>query len=645
MRTSPEAGHTIAGRYLLQESVGRGGMGVVWRAWDETLRRTVAVKCARPGDAEAARRLKKEARYAGRLHHPNVVPVFDFVEEKAGEETACWIVMEYVPARSLAQLMAERGPLTPEEAGSVGCQIGAALAKSHAEGVVHGDVTPENVLVTEDGVARLTDFGIARALSSDTTQSHTLPGSVRGKPMYLAPEVARGVPGNEKADVFSLGASLFAAVEGHSPYGEAAHPLEYLTRAAEGRLVTADRAGPLTDPLAALLAVQPRDRPDAAGALKLLARAAPPPPHVRDLLHDGRTLSLDPLTVRLPRPLRRRRRPLVRATVAVVAAGALTAGLLTFFPGFLPGDDDPGAAGSNDAKSSAAATGSAAGQPGTLGDARTADPCPLLDAAVLSRFGDIERDPDYGKFNRCDLLVKSEHGDEVAGVQVILEKEPAEFGDDVPTRRVGNLTVGTLEREGDDCERIVATADGGRIVVVGERHEAPSPDPCQLADAATDHAVGVLDRGAVPRRAAEPAAGSLARVRACQLLDAGELARLPGVDPRAPEPDFGDWGCGWHTPDGDTGAEVVFDRDNDLEGDGRPTVLAGRTSYVSPRESGDDCVVRTPHRTYTNSTGDTTVEHLTVTVYGPQPTGRLCEAAEAFATAAVRNAAKRLGGG
>lgn len=242
-----KAGHEVAGRYLLREPIGSGGMGVVWQAWDETLKRIVAVKCARPDDEQAARRLRKEAQYAARLHHPNIVPVFDFVEETgegASADATCWIVMEYVPSRSLAQIVADSGPLPPEDAGSVGSQIAAALAKSHALGVVHGDVTPENILVTEDGVARLTDFGIARALWSDVTQTHTVTtGVVRGKPKYLAPELAKGRPADEKADVFSLGASVFAAVEGQSPYGVAEHPMAYVARAIEGHLEPAERAG------------------------------------------------------------------------------------------------------------------------------------------------------------------------------------------------------------------------------------------------------------------------------------------------------------------------------------------------------------------------------------------------------------------
>ena len=230
MSVAPAAGDRIDGRYLLHEPIGTGGMGVVWRAWDERLQRWVAVKCARLDDDRATRRLMGEARNAGRLHHPNIVGVFDYVDEG----TTCWIVMEYVPSRSLAQLMAERGPLAPEEAGSIGCQIADALVKSHGAGVVHGDVTPENILVTDEGVARLTDFGISRALWNDVTQSAT--GSVRGKPRYLAPEVAKGQPAGQKADVFSLGASLFAAVEGQSPYGEAEHLMTYLARAGEGHI-------------------------------------------------------------------------------------------------------------------------------------------------------------------------------------------------------------------------------------------------------------------------------------------------------------------------------------------------------------------------------------------------------------------------
>ncbi|WP_405587074.1 protein kinase domain-containing protein [Streptomyces sp. NBC_01092] len=650
-----KAGHEVAGRYLLREPIGRGGMGVVWQAWDETLKRTVAVKCARPDDEQAARRLKKEAQYAARLHHPNIVPVFDFVEEPeegsgqgAGQgsgqgpgggsgESTCWIVMEYVPSRSLAQLVAESGPLSPEDAGSVGCQIAAALAKSHAEGVVHGDVTPENILVTEDGVARLTDFGIARALWSDVTQTHTLTaGVVRGKPKYLAPELAKGRPADEKADVFSLGASLFAAVEGHSPYGEVDHPMAYVARAVQGHLEPAERAGLLTTPLTALLELDARRRPDAAEAHRLLTRAAPPPPEIQGRLHDQHTLHLASLTLRLPRAVRRRRRPLAITAGALAVAAAVTAGILVATSGGDP-DDTPRAP---DAKPPA----TAAAQAGAIGDIRTANPCGLLDAASLSRFGDTELDPDYGELDRCDVLVLGADGDELAGVEANFLSEAREFDGGLSVRRVGSVQVAGLARVGDHCERYIRTSDRRGIIVRGERREAGAPDPCALADAATDYAVTVLDQGPVPRRAESWPATSLARLDACKLLDTAALRRVPDLGTRPSDYGFANWDCEWASADGDKAfVELSFTRDNQLEDNGRPTSVAGTTSYVSPEEEGEgSCVVYAPHRTYTNSVGDRTTELFRLTVRGQRPVEQECATAEALSAAAVRNIAAQL---
>ncbi|MFE3599658.1 serine/threonine-protein kinase [Streptomyces sp. NPDC059142] len=631
---TPEAGYKVADRYLLRELVGKGGMGVVWQAWDEKLRRRVAVKCARPGDNEAAKRLEKEAQLAARLHHANIVPVFDFVEEEA-----CWIVMEFVPSRSLAQVVTEDGLLTPEAAGSVGCQIAAALAKSHAEGVVHGDVTPENILVTDDGVARLMDFGIARALWSDVTETQTVSGTVRGKPKYLAPELARGRTADEKADVFSLGASLFAAVEGRSPYGEAGNALEYLARAVEEHIEPAERAGPLTAPLTALLEVDPRRRPNAAEAHRLLTRAAPPPPQVRAKLHDGRTLALtlplQSLVGRLPRSVRRRRRPLAVVWGVLVLASAITAGLLV-----RAGDGSGSDTTSSDQKPPATA-----GLAGTIGDTRGADPCTLLDSASLSRFGDTRLVSDYGEFNRCDVLVRNDGGDEVADAQVYLDAEPAEFDSAVPTRRVGNITVASFEREEDACVRVLATADHRQIQVIGKQLDTPAPDLCALADAATDHAVGVLDDAPVPRRSSQPAANSLARVDACALLDPATLRQIPGVDARNQRRGFGSWSCGWTSDDGDSEVRVEYSRDSSMGDEGTPTDIAGTKGYLWPQESSDDsCDVRTPHRTYTNSTGDRTIELLHLTVYSPQPIDQLCNSAKALAATITRNIAERLPG-
>ncbi|WP_406218267.1 protein kinase domain-containing protein [Streptomyces canus] len=649
MLVTPEAGDKIAGRYLLQEPIGRGGMGIVWLAWDERLERRVAVKCARLDDDRAARRLMGEARNAGRLHHPNIVGVFDFVDEGA----TCWIIMEYVPSRSLAQILTESGPLTPEAAGSIGCQIAAALAKSHHEGVVHGDVTPENILVTDEGVARLTDFGISRALWSDVTHSGT--GSVRGKPRYLAPELAKGLPVGEKSDVFSLGASLFMAVEGRSPYGEPEHPMAYLARAVEGHIEPAHRTGPLEEPLTALLEVEPRRRPDAARAQRLLTRAAPPPPHIQEQLHGSvtgdasRTLRLPrllrrqrdftPFMLQLPRPVRRRRHPLAITAVALVALVAVTAGLVLFGPWDSKNEGDKGGrTGATDAKPSATA------QAGAIGDERTADPCGLLDAASLSRFGGTALDPDYGEIDRCDVLVRNKSGDDNADVQVNLDSDRDDFDDIQSTHLTAGLTIVTLKRDGRACERAVLTTDGKQVRVIGKQLGEVAPDPCQMADAATDRVVGVLADGPVPRRSSSPAANSLARLDTCTLFDAPELKRLPGVDVGNRDPGFGSWSCDWSSDDGKREVEIQFSRDNSLDADdGTAVDVAGTRSYYVADEAEDDsCTVRTPHRTYTDSVGDRTVELLQLTVYAPQPDRQLCDSATEFAAVVVRNIAKRL---
>ncbi|MFJ6742874.1 serine/threonine-protein kinase [Streptomyces sp. NPDC091279] len=636
---APKAGDRIADRYLLQEPIGTGGMGVVWRAWDERLQRLVAVKCAQLNDDRSVRRLMSEARNAARLHHPNIVAVFDYVDEGA----ACWIVMEYVPARSLAQIMKERGPLAPEEAGSIGCQIADALVMSHATGVVHGDVTPENILVTDEGVARLTDFGISRALWNDVTHSAT--GSVRGKPRYLAPEVAKGQPAGKKSDVFSLGASLFAAVEGQSPYGEAEHLMTYLARAVEGHLEPTRRAGQLAEPLGALLEVEPRSRPDAAHAWKLLARAAPPPAHVQERLDDRRTLDFAASTRPLRRlrrtltlPLARRRRPLAITAAALVAAAAV--GLALFGPW---ASDDSG----QDGKGGVAdATPSATARAGALGDERTADPCGLLAAAVLSRFGTTVLDPDYGEIDRCDVILRNRSGDENADVQVNLDSTPDDFDHIDSTRPVGGLTVVAQERDGRECQRAVVTTDGKQIRVIGKQFADSAPDPCQMADAATDHVVGVLADGPVPRRSSAPPADSLARLDACTLLDAAALKRLPGVRLANQDRGFGAWDCDWSNDAGDREVEIQYSRDNSLDSDdGTPVTVAGTKSYVIANEADDDsCTVRTPHRTYRDALGDTTTELFQLTVYAPEPTKRLCASAEEFAAIVAATIADQLPG-
>jgi serine/threonine protein kinase len=206
----------IAGRYSLDREIGRGGMGAVWLGTDEVLGREVALKRIglMPGlDSTDLARAEREARLAARLSHPNVVAIFNLVVD--GETGARWLVMEYVDGPTLGQLVHEEGPLSPDEAAPLLRQSADALAAAHAAGIVHRDVKPSNILVDRRRHVKLTDFGIAHVA---TDASLTQTGLITGSPAYVAPEVAAGRRGDEAADVWSLGATIFHVLSGHPPY-------------------------------------------------------------------------------------------------------------------------------------------------------------------------------------------------------------------------------------------------------------------------------------------------------------------------------------------------------------------------------------------------------------------------------------------
>ncbi|HEX8303606.1 MAG TPA: protein kinase [Jatrophihabitans sp.] len=257
--TGPNA--LIAERYRLVNRIASGGMGIVWQAWDELLQRPVALKQLRPqpglSDADAeliSRRAMREARITARLHHPHAVPVYDVVEYQG---QPC-LIMQYLPSTSLQTIVNDHGPVQPTEAARIGGEVASALAAAHAAGIVHRDVKPGNVLIAEDGSAKITDFGISHALG-DTTLTST--GMVTGTPAYLAPEVARGAESGFASDVFSLGATLYAATEGTPPFGTDQNPMAVLHRVASGQVNPPERSGPLTPLLLRMLALNPADRP------------------------------------------------------------------------------------------------------------------------------------------------------------------------------------------------------------------------------------------------------------------------------------------------------------------------------------------------------------------------------------------------
>ena len=262
-------GRLLAGRYRLGEVLGRGGMGTVWRAVDETLGRTVAVKELRfPSaiDDDEKRRLitrtLREAKAIARIRNNGAVTVYDVVDE----DDRPWIVMELIEGKSLAEAVREDGVLTPRRAAEVGLAILDVLRSAHREGILHRDVKPSNVLIAEDGRVVLTDFGIAQV---EGDPSVTSTGMLVGAPSYISPERARGHKPGPPADLWSLGGLLYASVEGCPPYDKGS-AIATLTAVMTEPLDPPKNAGPLEEVIYGLLARDPEQRLDDAGARALL---------------------------------------------------------------------------------------------------------------------------------------------------------------------------------------------------------------------------------------------------------------------------------------------------------------------------------------------------------------------------------------
>ncbi|MGW2251812.1 protein kinase domain-containing protein [Kitasatospora sp. NPDC001660] len=264
-------GRLLAGRYRLDAVLGRGGMGTVWRAEDEMLGRIVAVKELRMNasvEEEEKHRLivrtLREAKATARIRHNSAVTVFDVVEE----DDRPWIVMELVESRSLADVIKEDGPLTPARAAEIALDVLGVLSAAHALGILHRDVKPSNVLIGEDGRVVLTDFGIA---SVEGDASVTSTGMLVGAPSYISPERARGQKPGPPADLWSLGGTLYAMVEGRPPYDRGS-ALATLTAVMTEDLVTPQNAGPLLPVIEGLLEKDPAERLDASQTRSMLKR-------------------------------------------------------------------------------------------------------------------------------------------------------------------------------------------------------------------------------------------------------------------------------------------------------------------------------------------------------------------------------------
>ncbi|MFC8666210.1 protein kinase [Streptomyces sp. NPDC057199] len=266
-------GLLLAGRYRLVDSIGSGGMGRVWRAHDEVLHRAVAIKelTAALYVADSDRpvllaRTRAEARAAARINHSAVVTVHDVLEHDGRP----WIVMELVEGHSLADAVKDSGRVEPREAARVGLWVLRALRAAHAAGVLHRDVKPGNVLISNDRRVLLTDFGIAQ-VEGDTTITRT--GEIVGSVDYLAPERVRGHDPGPSSDLWALGATLYTAVEGRSPFRRTT-PLTTMQAVVGEEPEELTHAGPLAPVIAALLRKDPAERPGPEETEQMLAEAA-----------------------------------------------------------------------------------------------------------------------------------------------------------------------------------------------------------------------------------------------------------------------------------------------------------------------------------------------------------------------------------
>jgi eukaryotic-like serine/threonine-protein kinase len=364
----------------LVEQVGSGAMGVVWQAQDERLDRTVAIKrllvryaVSEAQSEETRRRAMREARIAARLQHRNAIAMFDVVED---DGDPC-LIMEFLPSRSLSAVLAERGTLPPGEVAEIGSQVAAALAAAHAVGIVHRDIKPGNILLADNGMVKITDFGISKALDDGTVTTQT---GIAGTPAYLAPEIARGEDPSRASDVFSLGSTLYHAVEGRPPFGANSNPLALLHAVASGNADPPRNAGPLADTISNLMRPDPATRPsmrEAANSLAkptsaptqptkpvkpparnnkpapadpprpvaVLAQPAPPPanPHPTAIVNTANGMTNGTSALPAPPPPRTtdpgRRNMMIVAVAALLVVASVVAGILLLNDGKDPADN------------------------------------------------------------------------------------------------------------------------------------------------------------------------------------------------------------------------------------------------------------------------------------------------------------------
>ncbi|MEU4671994.1 serine/threonine-protein kinase [Amycolatopsis sp. NPDC023774] len=328
----PPGPRLVAGRYLLLGELGRGGMGVVWRAQDQVIGRQVAIKELRLPDSEGqavfSERVLREVRTGGRLNDPAVVTVYDIITDNG----TTFIVMELVEAPTLADLVRRQGPMPAAHVAVIGDRVLAALQAAHAAGIVHRDVKPANIMVASDGRVKLTDFGIAHAIDDPRL---TTSGVIVGSPAFMAPERVEGREAMPESDLWSLGATLFFAVEGIVAFERPTTAATLHAIMTEVPYLTRGQ-GPLAAAILGLLVTKPEARLTAPQARHLLATAAGQPP-------TSQSVSTDPTRgtapTRVAAPPKRSRRGWWLAAAAVLTVAALAGGFFLGKPVWTPKAD------------------------------------------------------------------------------------------------------------------------------------------------------------------------------------------------------------------------------------------------------------------------------------------------------------------